>query len=159
MLIFLDFDGVTHPYFSRSDFNDGKVKITPFAFLPHIESVIREFDNAKIVISSTWRLHHTMDELRLLFAEDMRERVIGVTPEIKLNSHGNWEGCRQLEVEQYLAENFLLDITWVAIDDVKENYRPEANLVWCLDKFDAEEASQLRAILINMSSKPCSKMI
>lgn len=152
MIVFLDFDGVTHAFFPRKDLTEEENQL--FYFLPKIEEVLREFEEVKVVISSSWRLlAYSLDDLRLNFSEDMRERVIGVTPEIKLNAPIDWEGCRQREVELYLSQNQLEGTPWVALDDVKKNYLPEANLLLCNDKFDDAEAQQLREMLTKLRTR------
>jgi hypothetical protein len=45
-----------------------------FTLLPLIEEVLRGFEACKIVISSSWREVHPLDELREFFAPDMRPR-------------------------------------------------------------------------------------
>ena len=149
MIVFLDFDGVTHTFFPRRDLTDEENQL--FYFLPKIEEVLREFADVKVVISSSWRLlSYSLDDLRSNFSVDMRERVIGVTPEIKLIAPIDWEGCRQREVELYLKQNQLEGTPWLALDDVKKNYLPDANLLLCNDKFDDVEAQQLREMLTKL---------
>ena len=158
MIVFLDFDGVTHAFFPRKDLTEEENQL--FYFLPRIEEVLREFEEVKVVISSSWRLlAYSLDDLRSNFSEDMRERVIGVTPEIKLNTHDDWEECRQREVELYLSQNKLEGTPWVALDDVKENFLPNANLLLCKDKFDEVEAQQLREMLTKMRTQLSDKNI
>ncbi len=72
-IVFLDFDGVTHP----DPCEMGRL----FTKLPLIEAVLRRFDACKIVISSSWRVVHPLDEMREYFAVDMQSRVIGMTPQ------------------------------------------------------------------------------
>ncbi len=152
IVLFLDFDGVTHTFFPREGLTDKENQL--FYFLPKIEEVLREFAEVKVVISSSWRLlAYSLDDLRLNFSEDLRERVIGVTPEIKLNAPIDWEGCRQREVELYLSQNKLEGTPWLALDDVKENYLPDANLLLCKDKFDDAEAQQLREMLTKLRTR------
>jgi hypothetical protein len=45
-----------------------------------IEEVLREFQAVQVVISSSWREHHPMDEMREYFAIDLQPRIIGATP-------------------------------------------------------------------------------
>lgn len=89
----------------------------------------------------------------------MRERGIGVTPEIKLNVHVDLEGCRQREVNLYLNLNQLEGTPWLALDDVKENYLPDANLLLCKDKFDEVDAQQLREKLTKLRNQFSDKNI
>jgi hypothetical protein len=56
-IIMLDFDGVTHP----DNFFDANF----FCRLPLIEEVLRKFPSVKIVISSSWREHHSLDDIYL----------------------------------------------------------------------------------------------
>jgi hypothetical protein len=76
MILFLDFDGVTHP--------EPCVHENVFCRLHLIESVLRERElrDVQIVISSSWREHHSLDDLRQFFSEDIQGRVVGVTPDI-----------------------------------------------------------------------------
>ena len=158
MIVFLDFDGVTHAFFPRKDLTDDENQL--FYFLPRIEEVFREFEEVKVVISSSWRLlAYSLDDLRSNFSVDMRDRVIGVTPQIKLNANDGWEGCRQREVELYLSQNQLEGTPWVALDDVKKNYLTDANLLLCNDKFDEVEAQQLRELLTKMRTQFSDKYI
>lgn len=70
MILFLDFDGVLHPA------QGGEL----FSSLPLLEGVLRDAAHVRIVISSTWREVHTLDEIRMFFSADLRDRVVGVTP-------------------------------------------------------------------------------
>lgn len=144
MFLFLDFDGVTHPFFLSEDLGD--VDTRPFAFLPRIEKVLREFPAVRIVISSSWRETHSLERLRLLFSEDLRERVIGVTPVLRPLINGG-VGHRQQEIESWLVANGHMGASWVALDDVDHNFLPGAPLLLCVDQFDDEEADALRHIL------------
>ena len=74
-VVFLDFDGVTHPEPCRSD--------ALFCFLPRIEEVLREHPEVDIVISSSWRLEFSLEQLRGHFSADIASRVVGVTPSNK----------------------------------------------------------------------------
>lgn len=56
MILFLDFDGVLHPFFPRADRSDEENQL--FAYLPRLEGVLRDFPEWQIVISSSWREHH-----------------------------------------------------------------------------------------------------
>lgn len=104
-VLFLDFDGVTHPVAPLPDC------WKHFGSLPLIEEVLSRHPGVDIVISSSWRAHFTLDELREHFAPDMRSRVVGCTP---LWTPGG--ACRQGEVQAWLAQN-RPGAPWVAIDD------------------------------------------
>ena len=99
-IVFLDFDGVTHP----DPCEMGRL----FTKLPLIEAVLRRFDACKIVISSSWRVVHPLDEMREYFAVDMQSHVIGVTPQQRA-----WDlmpsYSRQWECEAWLRSDRRLD--------------------------------------------------
>ena len=108
MLLFLDFDGVLRP-------NDA-----PFGeFFPscqeRLESLLREFEQVSVVISSDWRIFRPVETLRELFSEDIQPRVVGATPWL-----GDFDdGCRYREILAYLEEQYdgSEEPRWLALDD------------------------------------------
>lgn len=68
-VLFLDFDGVTHPGVSES-----------FCYLPALEALLREYPAVDVVVSSTWRNTSEPDYLLRIFSRDIAPRVAGVTP-------------------------------------------------------------------------------
>lgn len=105
-IIFLDFDGVLHP--------DG---IAKFSQLPVLERFLSEMPKAEIVVSSTWREDHSLDQLRGFFSPHLRSRIVGVTPSL---DDGYELGGRQKEILSYLASEGLSDTScrWIALDDI-----------------------------------------
>ena len=81
IVLFVDFDGVTHP--------EPCLRIDEFCFLPLIEQVLREHIDLDVVISSSWRHEHSLDQLRGFFSPDVAQRVVGVTPSNK-NPSQDW---------------------------------------------------------------------
>ena len=126
-ILFLDFDGVTHP----DPCEMGRL----FSKLPLIEAVLRRFDDCRIVISSSWRVVHPLDEMRGYFAVDMQSRVIGMTPEHRALRGGPSlvsSYSRQWECEAWLRSEWLwlpqqrrLNSPWIAIDDRDDWFRPD----------------------------------
>lgn len=49
MILFLDFDGVLHPFFPRSDRTDEENQL--FEYLSRLEKVLRDYPICRIVIS------------------------------------------------------------------------------------------------------------
>jgi hypothetical protein len=146
MIIFLGFDGVLHPY-APWPFTE-EAKRSHFQHLPRLESVLRDYAEARIVITSDWRLHAPIDELRARFSPDIQPRVIGTTA---LNrSPGDVFGHRHMLAERFLSENDLLGVPWIAIDDTEENYFPHSPLVLCLSCFGESQEVLLREMLSNM---------
>lgn len=81
--------------------------------------VLREFPQVLVVISSAWRLDMSLEDLRLKLSEDIRTRIVGVTPsrpELEDQS-----GRRQRECEQWLETELSADhsprLPWLALDN------------------------------------------
>jgi hypothetical protein len=122
-VLLLDFDGVTHPI-------GGQPGATlPFVYLPALEDLVRKWADVHIVISSSWREHHTLEELREFFSEDLRQRVIGVTPLIQCEAG---RGQRQKECHAWLRLN-APEAAWIAIDDEALHYDESSDPVVICD--------------------------
>jgi hypothetical protein len=105
-VLFLDFDGVLHPV-------GGGVK--QFTRLPLLEAFLREpaFADASVVVSSTWRELHSLKKLQAFFSEDLRARVVGVTP---VPDEYDSEHERYEEIRAWLEANPGV-AAWAALDD------------------------------------------
>ena len=120
--VFMDFDGVTHPEPCRDD--------ALFCFLPRIEQVLREFPTVDIVISSSWRLEFTVEQLQGHFSPDIASRVVGMTPSNK-QPGANWLPVssggheREGECEAWMRSNRAWGTPWVALDDRAHWFRPD----------------------------------
>jgi hypothetical protein len=142
--IFMDFDGVTHPWGEVEDFR----------CLPLIEAVIREFEEARIVISSDWRMLFSLQKLVARFSEDIRPRVAGVTPHMLPKQGAELHGLRERESMLWLAQHEP-DITtaaWCAIDDAPGNWLSRSRLILTDFKrgFTDEDAGALRRMLASL---------
>ncbi|RZT76421.1 hypothetical protein EV678_2297 [Azospira oryzae] len=144
MILFLDIDGVLHPVFPREDLPDEENQL--LSYLPRLESVLREYSFLQIVVASDWRRRIAFDELRNIFTEDLRNRLIGITPTLEKMGDG-WIGHRQREALQYLETQNLADEMWIALDDDPDNWLPDAPLVLCNDGFRTTEEAILRNLL------------
>lgn len=115
LILFLDFDGVTHPepYDQESAFQQ----------LPFIEAVVRDLVEVEIVVSSSWRESHSLDELREFFALDIQHRVVGVTPDI-WDPERPQSFLRECECMAWLAANRPAGTRWLAIDDRPSWFQP-----------------------------------
>ncbi|MDR1853586.1 MAG: hypothetical protein LBR05_01615 [Azoarcus sp.] len=139
--VFMDFDGVTHPWGEAEDFR----------CLPLIEDVLRDFDEAQIVISSDWRMLFSLPKLRTRFSDDIRSRVLGVTPHILPRRGSELHGLREQEAKMWLQQH-TPDIdaaSWCALDDAPGNWLSRSRLVLTDFKrgFTDEDASVLRNML------------
>lgn len=118
MILFLDFDGVLHPF--------DRAKGT-LVLLPHFERVMRDFAAVDIVISSAWRESSTLDELRSFFSTEIRKQIIDVTPVLDYLGH---RYVREAEITTWLRDAGREYEPWVAIDDSELFFSPGcANLL------------------------------
>lgn len=130
-VLFLDFDGVLHPYGCTID--------RYFCRMQTLESWLRQRPEIDVVISSSWREHHPLDELRSFFDEDIQQRVVGVTPILKRGwgdaetSHEPLQPyAREQEVRQWLRECGEPWRRWAALDDQAWLFKPfNPQLVLC----------------------------
>lgn len=114
LILFLDFDGVLHP--------EGVGEDLHFVHLPAFEAALREFPSVQVVVSSAWRLDMPLDELRQKFSQDIRARVVGVTPSLP-HLEAKY-GQRQRECELWLRQAYPGGVAtprWLALDD-RESY-------------------------------------
>ena len=143
MILFLDFDGVLHLEGEGHLPNDG----TDFCFLPSLEALLREFPHVRIVISSSWRERLAFETLVAPFAEDIRARIIGVTPP-RGSGVPHPFAHREGEILAWLQAHCAIDEPWVALDDAEWQFdRHKDRLVVCgsFIGFDAEACTALRA--------------
>ena len=112
-ILFLDFDGVLHP----TGVDDLK---QPFCRLPLLEAMLREprYAAVEIVVSSTWREVYSLPRLRSVFAPDMRNRVVDITPTLD-DYDGPYARC--LEIKAWLALHPEVE-RYVALDDMVSGF-------------------------------------
>ena len=122
-ILFLDFDGVTHP--------DPCHKDEYFRQLPLVEDVLREHPHVNVVISSSWRYDHRLSELQAFFSSDVRTRVIDVTPSVARTDDEGWipqdllQHHREWECRKWIRQHRPPDTPWLVIDDAAEWFTPE----------------------------------
>jgi len=102
--LFLDFDGVLHPNFSPS--NDHFRQIDCL-----LDGLIGSYQSLEIVISSSWRFHHSIDSILSHFPEVLKRLIAGATPEVE---PGRYQRYR--EIRAYLSQ-YKTDMDWRALDD------------------------------------------
>lgn len=128
MILFLDFDGTTHPIPCKDrDF---------FSCLPRLENVLRQYPQVQIVISSLWRASDDLNGLRRYFSEDMRARIIDVTPFTETLAYASDSEfilgvVRWSEIQLWIEKNNYAG-PWVALDDAwREFPDPCLQLIVC----------------------------
>jgi hypothetical protein len=147
MILFLDFDGVLHPFPTPTD------PASWFCNLPRLESVLRDFPTVLIVVTSTMREAYPLPELAKLFAADIAPRVVGMTPVLQIRSLADVEAVREREIEAYLTE-LPERAPWVALDDDAALYQRDCRqLVHCRDGFGEAEEAALRRLLAAMAQE------
>lgn len=123
-VIFIDIDGVlaTAPCWNMS--TDNKWDAYPFdkKAVKVLNEILKE-TGAEMVLSSDWKYHYTMNQIKEIFIEfnGVIKSPFDKTPFSKEYTAMNLEGGRVTEINMWLAENKeKLGIThWVAIDDLK----------------------------------------
>lgn len=146
MILFLDFDGVLHPFFPRRDRSDAENQL--FSYLPRLEGVLRDFPEWRVVIASSWRENRPWANVIQAFSPDIVDRIIGATPVIKVKEPPYPRHPRHSEVLAYLDANDLQGVRWIALDDDPRLYPPNCpNLLLCDDGFREIEEVALRTIL------------
>lgn len=106
--IFTDIDGVLNTI-NRTDWNQYSIEL--------YNKVCDEFD-LKPIITSTWRIKHSIDQLQQIFLQKgIDVEIYDYTP--ILNEP------RGLEIESYLFKNIdLVDDKWIILDDSVRDIRP-----------------------------------
>jgi len=119
MILFLDFDGVLHPETTVASSE-------LFCRLPLLQSVLDKHPEVEIVISSTWRLSRTVEQLRQLFSAHLAARIVGATPRLDstnlVDSLASYP--RHREVVGWLREQKRSYEEWVVLDDKPWLFRP-----------------------------------
>ena len=116
--IFLDFDGVINTQNDKFDKNA----------MANLRRLLEKTD-AKVVISSTWRLQG-MEYIQQLWQEHhMQGEVIGLTPSCNSTNFSNvdeqeeWQGlhgCKGLEIAEWLRLNAKEPYRYVILDDEED---------------------------------------
>lgn len=121
-IVFLDFDGVLN---RLSDFAfDSSESVFRRDAIARLNDIVKE-SNAKVVISSSWRVTHSLAELRTLLVKmGFQGEIIGATP---IHSHEQAHGlpdiglirCREI---QAWIDNHTEPLTsFVVLDDLELN--------------------------------------
>jgi hypothetical protein len=114
-VLFVDFDGVLHPTTHGSNL---------LSQLPLLESAIESHDCA-LVISSSWRFHLEIDDLKKHFSSSVRNKIVGVTGEAYIGAYARFH-----EINAYVDLHGVSD--WRALDDSYWEFPDKCpNLIRC----------------------------
>lgn len=150
-LLFLDVDGVLHPLNIDYTFNSRF-----FSHLPLLEELLREFRSVDVVISSDWRLADSIEQLQHYFSDDIRDRIIGATPQIDPDAVIHHR--RQLEIQAWLEGNGRNDAEWVALDDWASHFEAGFKRLVLTDPkraFDQDSFQELRSHFLRFAVGRC----
>ena len=138
-LLFLDFDGVLHPNFSQERDYFCRIDLL-------IEALGSETTELEVIISSSWRFHHSFDQILGYLPQALQGIVSGATPEVEPGRHQRYR-----EICAYLLQ-YNRTPNWRALDDdVNEFPKDFKWLISCNGRvgLDEESANQLNAWLKN----------
>jgi len=132
--IFTDIDGVLNPHW--------KTKWSKSAILIY-NQICQEYD-LKPVISSTWRINHTKEQLQKIFDDQGIEvEIYDYTPHLDQKDRG-------LEIKEWLNNNKVDN--YVVIDDIVHNITPHVDNVIKVRNWlglTTEEYIEMKKILDN----------
>lgn len=145
MLLFLDFDGVLHGYGEPA-----------FLHTPKFENLLLEFPEVEVVFSTSWRLLFSLDQLRLRFAEPLRQRFIGVLPDLSRPDPDEPHYVRDLrhyEIQAFYARRpNLSGRAWLALEDERRHFPIDCpNVVWCDPGLGLETPGVLKELYERLS--------
>lgn len=133
-MLFLDFDGVLHPNFSKTT-----------EYFSRADWLIEVLDDAPIelavIISSSWRFHHPFKELIRYLPDKLRGLVWAVTPEVEPGPQQRYR-----EILAYLAR-CRGNPDWRALDDDTTGFPKDCReLITCDGRtgLDRKSAKQLQ---------------
>ena len=112
-VIFLDFDGVLHPTdYLRFDIVNGELVLaddTRCCWSETLWGLIEPYD-CRVVIHSSWRESHTLDDLRAFLPSELAQRVVDVTI----------DGNRYKSILDYVEDAEVRD--YIILDDSADEF-------------------------------------
>lgn len=138
IFVFTDIDGVLNPEWKK---NWSKKAVAQY------NRACRDFDLVP-VITSTWRIAHSKEQLQKIFAEQgIEAEIFAYTPHID-------QADRGIEIKEFLKENHC--DAYVVIDDRVHDIEPHVeNVVKCRSwiGFGEEEYEEVARIVAKANSK------
>jgi hypothetical protein len=150
--IFLDIDGVlaTNSTYGVGTKNKWGAYMFDVKCVAVFNFILQE-TGAEIILTSDWRVHYTLQEMREIFAHNGVIRgPIGFTQVLRKFSSTNFEEIRANEIKGWLELHaWKNDIKWVAIDDLNMDEWLHPNFVLCPNHQDGIKRKGLREIIID----------
>lgn len=138
--LFLDFDGVfftvggcVHQRIESGDEKAPRWELDPVS-LSLLKRLCRDFPEIRLVISSTWRLGTSLEELREILGPELGKLVIGKTPSSR-------SGYRGFEIKVWLDENKNLDIQDIIILDDDSDMHPFMGFLFQTNSYDGFQST------------------
>ena len=127
MILFLDFDGVTHPV------DDSEMH---FSRTPHLWDLLRRQLDVSVVFSTGWRFTHELADL-VAYAtedggEDLANRFIDMTPTIR-RSEAEEPRSRELDCFAWLRSKKMERQPWLALDDTPSLFSQSARHLYSVN--------------------------
>jgi len=137
-LLFLDIDGVMHSVDQvQADYTDAEIEYSGerlFEHLPSLGRILDQCPDVSVMISSSWRHVHSLQELQGFFG-DWGHRIIGTTERIDAPGPlpaNRFQECRPMAEQLGVSD-------WVMVDDqpgiVWGSQTPSPELahrvIWC----------------------------
>lgn len=125
-IVFLDIDGVlvTDDYFRSNKFVLKSKSTVPYKWTPECCMALNKIEketNCLYVISSDWRLHYSLDDMKELFwmYSLNGDKIIGFTGNSRKGMSHDLESNRNSEIHSWKDRHRIE--SWVAIDDMPLN--------------------------------------
>ena len=154
--IFLDFDGVINTQNDKFDKNA----------IANLRRLLERTD-AKVVISSTWRLQG-MEYIQQLWLEyQLHGEVIGLTPSCNSISFSNvdgleeWQGlhgCKGLEIAEWLRLNAKESYQYIILDDEEDFLLSQREHLVKVEGSKGLDKADVRVAIQILKAKELSKM-
>jgi hypothetical protein len=115
-IVFLDFDGVLNNFALMRDDGRPLDRLDPAA-VARLEAIVAR-SGAKVVISSSWRVHRPLDDLREMLADlGFSGEVIDRTPEIPVSRYVDPFITRGREIQAWIDAQAEPLESYVILDD------------------------------------------
>lgn len=150
--IFLDIDGVlaTNSTYGVGTKNKWGCYMFDVKCVAVFNFILQE-TGAEIILSSDWRVHYTLQEMREIFAHNgVLRGPIGFTSKLRTYDTTNLESIRADEIRAWLdLHAWKDDVKWVVIDDLNMDEWLHPNFVLCPNHQDGIKRKGLREIIID----------
>lgn len=150
-ILFLDFDGVLHPFPMGVDDQH-------FSQVNYLWDILDNNPQLDVVITSTWRENKSLEQLMSLLnpPAKYKSRFIGMTPVLE-DEHNYVPGIRQTEIEAYLTHNNMHSCSYIVLDDIEEYFHKNYKNLYLVDGVQGltqDDVEMLPIWLKNLTPQP-----